>query len=297
MSEYWKSTPKYWCKHCKTFVRDTKLEKTNHEATAKHQGNIKRFLRDLHRGHEREERDKDRAKSEVERLNGVVSGTASAARTGGPPSAHSTASMYPGIREPTPAERKAQLAKLAELGVAVPENYRREVAMAGDWQTVAERPVWSHVKKEDVLEDFKDFKPDSALNVGVRKRKFDGQEEEEAAGATVIRKGWGATTRHYPGSVPDANHDLDSLLDIKPVRHLGTQDKSEESPTQPDAGPAKSTMQVSSVKKEDSREDVDLNNVPTQVEVADSVVKEEDNSIQIQPTVVFKKRKAKSTAA
>lgn len=204
--------------------------------------------------------------------------------------------MYPGVREPTPAERKAQLAKLAELGVAVPENYRREVAMAGDWQTVAERPVWSHVKKEGVLEDFKDFKPDSTLNVGVRKRRFDGQEEEEAAGATVIRKGWGATTRHYPGSVADGDHDLESLLNIKPVRHLGTQDKSEES-VQPDAGLPESTMQVSSVKKEDAREDVDLNNVPTQVKVADSVVKEEDNSIQIQPTVVFKKRKAKSTAA
>lgn len=169
--------------------------------------------------------------------------------------------------------------------------------MAGDWQTVAERPVWNHVKKEDLLEDFKDFKPDSALNVGVRKRKYDGQEEEEAAGATVIRKGWGATTRHYPGSVADADHDLDSLLDIKPVRHLGTPDKAEESSMQPDAGSLKSTMQVSSVKQEDSREDADLNRVPTQVEVADSIVKKEDDSIQNQPTVVFKKRKAKSTAA
>ena len=27
--------PKYWCKHCKTYVRDTKLEKANHEATPK----------------------------------------------------------------------------------------------------------------------------------------------------------------------------------------------------------------------------------------------------------------------
>ena len=51
MSEYWKSTPKYWCKHCGIYVRDTKLERTNHEATGKHQGALKRFLRDLHRGH------------------------------------------------------------------------------------------------------------------------------------------------------------------------------------------------------------------------------------------------------
>ncbi|KAI4287624.1 MAG: hypothetical protein L6R35_003120 [Caloplaca aegaea] len=295
MSEYWKSTPKYWCKHCKTFVRDTKLEKTNHEATAKHQGNIKRFLRDLHRGHERVERDKDRAKSEVERLNGVVSGTAQPSRTGGSSSAHSAMSVYTGAREPTPVERKAQLAKLAELGVAVPEDYRREVAMAGDWQTVAERPVWTHVKKEDVLEDFMDFKPDPTLNIGVRKRKFEGQEEEEKAGETVVRKGWGSTTRRYPGSVVDGDHDLDSLLDMKPIQDSEKQEKSQGSLTQSDAGKSESTMQVPPVKKEDSREGTDLNSVPTQFGDVDAVVKEEDESIQ--PTVVFKKRKAKPTAA
>ncbi len=94
MSEYWKSTvstslfhvkfvlilrqPKYWCKHCKTYVRDTKLERTNHDATPKHQGNLKRFLKDLHRGHEKDEKDKERAKAEVARLNGLPVGSGSA---------------------------------------------------------------------------------------------------------------------------------------------------------------------------------------------------------------------------
>ena len=62
MSEYWKSTPKYWCKHCSVYVRDTKLERTNHEATGRHQGAIKRSLRDLHRNAEQQERETEPGK-------------------------------------------------------------------------------------------------------------------------------------------------------------------------------------------------------------------------------------------
>lgn len=227
MSEYWKSTactsrsryrvltltiivqPKYWCKHCKTFVRDTKLEKTNHEATPKHQGNLKRFLRDLHKGHEREERDKQRAKDEVDRLNGVVS--ASASKGEGAPWERRLAIPPPSVsanQQATPADRKRQLAQLAEMGVAIPEDFRREMAMAGDWQTTSERPVYENdfVKKEEA----EDVKP-GGLNVGVRKRKFEGQEEEEEAGETVVRRGWGSTIRAYPGPGGDED-DLSTLL-------------------------------------------------------------------------------------
>lgn len=49
------------------------------------------------------------------------------------------------------------------------------------------------------MDDSKDFKPDTTLNVGVRKRKLDGQEEEKEAGTTVVRKGWVSTKRGYPG--------------------------------------------------------------------------------------------------
>ena len=232
MSEYWKSTvslhppacgtpflivnlqPKYWCKHCKTYVRDTKLERSSHDATPKHQGNLKRFLRDLHRGHERDERDKQRAKDEVERLNGMVSGSPTSVVEG------STSEGTPWRRKPanppssaapskqaTLAERKQQMAQLAAMGVAVPEDFRREMAMAGDWQTLSERPIYSEGLKKE--EDDEDVKP-SNLNIGVRKRKFEGQEEEEEAGETVVRRGWGSTTRTYPGAGGD---DLDTLLE------------------------------------------------------------------------------------
>jgi len=216
MSEYWKSTPKYWCKHCKTFVRDTKLERTNHDATPKHQGNIKRFLRDLHRGHEKEERDQQRAKDEVSRLNGVVSGNSSTSSGSNvPPWQRKTAtpSLSNGPRQATPAERKQQLSQLAAMGVAVPDDFRREMAMAGDWQTLSERLLYDEVRKD---EDSQDTKPSSTevkhqgLNIGVRKRKYEGQDEEEEAGERIARKGWGSTTRKYGGSSDDI--DLDALL-------------------------------------------------------------------------------------
>ncbi|KAL8666953.1 MAG: hypothetical protein Q9168_007378 [Polycauliona sp. 1 TL-2023] len=298
MSEYWKSTPKYWCKHCKTFVRDTKLEKTNHEATPKHQGNIKRFLRDLHRGHEREEREKDKAKSEVERLNGVISGSSSATKGGPPWERQTAASLSSGAREATPAERKAQLARLAEMGIAVPENFRRDMAMAGDWQTISQRRIEDRVKNEDGLEDFKDFKPDLSLNVGVRKRKFEGQEEEEEAVAAVVRKGWGSTTRGYPGSDGGVQEDLDSLLNKATTSQPLDRGNPAEPLLQPGVEPMASqeggstTVPKISIKKEVS-DSLDLERPPEQVASADILVKEED-SLQ-EPVVMFKKRRSKTT--
>ncbi|KAL8824283.1 MAG: hypothetical protein Q9170_008209 [Blastenia crenularia] len=295
MSEYWKSTPKYWCKHCKTFVRDTKLEKTNHEATPKHQGNIKRFLRDLHRGHEREERDKDRAKNEVERLNGVVSGAPFSTRGTGTQSRPIAASRG---REPTPVERKAQLARLAEMGVAVPEEYRREVAMAGDWQTLAERPIWDHVKKEEDLDDFKDFKPDPSLNVGIRKRKLG---DEEEAQAVTVRKGWGSATRRYPGSAGDGNDALEALLDQNSRSEQDNRLQTEGSLLPPDvtgSGDAHDSREIEAklqsplVKREDS-ETVDLQGVPIPNTPSVVAVKQEDEHAA--PPVMFKKRKSKQS--
>lgn len=298
MSEYWKSTPKYWCKHCKTFVRDTKLEKANHDATVKHQGNIKRFLRDLHRGHEREERDKDRAKNEVERLNGVVSGVPHGTKSTAPQPFHAIHSGSTG-REATPAERKAQLARLAEMGVAVPEEYRREVAMAGDWQTLSERPIWGHVKKEEGADDFKDFKPDTTLNVGIRKRKLDGEEEDEEAAVTTVRKGWGSAVRRYPGTADNVD-DLDALLNTQPQSELDESGRTRES-SQSDGDKLHDLKDIQAgeaepkhpfVKKEDS-EQCDIGSLPNQDNMAAAVVKQEAE--EPEPTIVFKKRKAKAS--
>ncbi len=312
MSEYWKSTvsnvflhpykllltslkPKYWCKHCKTFVRDTKLEKTNHEATPKHQGNLKRFLRDLHKGHEREEREKQRAKDEVDRLNGIVSGSGSKA----PPWESKTAiPAASASRQATPADRKKQLAQLAELGVAVPEDFRKEMAMVGDWQTTSERLIYDTVKRE---EDGGDVKPEG-LSIGVRKRKFEGQEEEEEAGETVVRRGWGSTVRAYPGE--DDDKDLDALLLTTRVlkreeggiegkavtgsfsRAGGVIDYSAEKEASSNAADGQP------IKREESSENVVLPETIAERHVVEApAIKQEDDAAAT--GVVFKKRKAK----
>ncbi|KAG5294922.1 U1 zinc finger domain-containing protein [Histoplasma ohiense] len=213
MSEYWKSTPKYWCKHCKTYVRDTAFERTQHEATGKHQGNLRRFLRDIHRNNERDERKNQQARNEIERLKGVVSGSS---KTGDqqqrPPWKHglgagSGAGPATGANAESSAslsanaeQRKRQLAQLVELGVAIPEEFRPDLALAGDWKVVEETIAEEKGHEQD---------PMAGLNIGVRKRKFEGQEEEEAAGETVMRKGWGLTTRAFP----DDGKDIDALLE------------------------------------------------------------------------------------
>ncbi|KAL8736948.1 MAG: hypothetical protein Q9181_002174 [Wetmoreana brouardii] len=300
MSEYWKSTPKYWCKHCKTFVRDTKLEKANHEATAKHQGNIKRFLRDLHRGHEREEREKDKAKSEVERLNGVVSGTSAATKARAPWSRQTAASLATEAGEATPAERKAQLAKLAEMGVAVPEDFRRETAMAGDWRTIAERPLWDCGKKEEGLEDFKKFNPDPTLNIGVRKRKLDGEEEDVNSEAPVSRKGWGSAVRRYPGPASNSEDDLDALLSNTTVtKQEEHKDRTKTPLLLPKVEPTQDADNYQAaeldpkrppVKREES-ETIDLSSFQNQGPNVETAIKQENGDAQ--PAVVFKKRKSR----
>ena len=211
MSEYWKSTPKYWCKHCKTFIRDTKLETQNHEATPRHQGNLQRFIRDLHRGNDRSEREKQRAKNEVDRLNGISNVDR---LQGNPERQTALPAIEAGRRDVGPAGRKRQLAQLAEMGVAVPEEYRREMAMAGDWQTVsvtsASRDVESAKNEEE------DAKASIAA-FGIRKRKFEEQEHEQDGNEEGPRiqpatRAWGSATKGYPSAASGVDEDLDTLL-------------------------------------------------------------------------------------
>lgn len=206
MSEYWKSTPNYWCKHCKTYVRDTPLEKTNHEATPRHQGNLKRFLRDLHRENDRSEREKFRAKDEVARLNGAA--PISAPRDGSGQFKSTVTFKKTTSRTATADERKRQMAQLAEMGVTVPEEFRRENAMAGEWQVVNQRAI---LPKEPEVKNEEDIDVKLGLNVGVRKRKVEEDVEEEV---TKLEQGrrrprYGRDIKKLPGD----DDDLDALLE------------------------------------------------------------------------------------
>lgn len=199
MSEYWKSTPRYWCKHCKTFVRDTKLERQNHDATAKHQGNLKRFIRDLHREHDKDAKDKERAKLEISRLNGIVSGS-SVGESRGSETRQAPRPYAPKL-QPTPSQRKQQLAQLAEMGVSIPEEFRGEMAMAGEWQVTSERTIMPSDAERS----------SESIGIGVRKRSVHDDEEE---GATKTRrKRWGTD---FLAHTQETEDDLDALL-CKPI--------------------------------------------------------------------------------
>lgn len=258
----------------------------------------------MHRGHERDERDKQRAKDEVNRLNGVVSGNLKPGISGegGAPWRRKLA-IAPAnneLRQATPADRKRQLAQLAEMGVAIPEEFRREMAMAGDWQYLTERPVSETLKTENGSEDHKN----DGLNVGVRKRKYEGQEEEEQAGEIIARKGWGSTTRTYPDTAK-LDDDLDFLLGNNPLRgRIGEEsnsrfDRKENVLQESAVGEDHMNERISQPKSDApliKSEDLEVDENP-QVKVYnlgppdDSDIKRE--GISSEPGIMFKKRKAK----
>ncbi|PGH18586.1 hypothetical protein AJ79_00365 [Helicocarpus griseus UAMH5409] len=320
MAEYWKSTPKYWCKHCKTYVRDTAFERTQHEATGKHQGSLKRFLRDIHRNNERDERKNQRAKNEIERLKGVVSGSGNNKQDGGgggtrvkgAGAATGTNAESSASRAVNLAARKNQMAQLVEMGVAIPEEFRGEMALAGDWKVVAEKPVGEGAGSGSGSGSG-EGDGTAGLNVGVRKRKFAGQEEEEEAGKMVVRKGWGSTTRRYPGAGGGDEEDLDALLErtreLKRRRGEGevrTPDVKEEFKNEADGdgiavkkeSPGPEGGEALPVKKEEEggltatgvKEEGDGEGVSKSIPEAPKDALEEPV-----PAVVFKKRKPKHT--
>ncbi|CAO2650655.1 Nn.00g019470.m01.CDS01 [Neocucurbitaria sp. VM-36] len=275
MAEYWKSTPKYWCKFCSTYVKDTKFERAQHEATGRHQGSIQRSLRGLHREQENEQRQKARAQAEVARLNGLVpsSSTPSVATgLGGKP----TFEKRP-EKKATLDDRKRQWEQLAAMGVALPDEARGDLAIAGDWKTV------SHEVVGEVNEDG-EFKA-SSLNKGIRKRKIDEEEEEREAASEVItkRKGWGHTYKAFPGS-KGGDDDIESLLGKKPAVQIADQEVKKEDE---DGGDVKAEVLEESETKT-------LQDIPTMEEaeakVADAKVKQEEDA-PAAPAVVFKKRK------
>ena len=174
--------------------------------------------------------------------------------------------------------------------------------MAGDWQTTSERIIYENdfLKKEEA----EDVKP-GALSVGVRKRKFEGQEEEEEAGETVVRKGWGSTIRTYPGAGGD-EEDLDTLLkstkrvlrEDEGLQTLGSArwSRPEEADSHAKAKEGQPGLDSPAIKREESAGssgilDTILNQPAIAKAPPESFKQEEDTP---DFGVVFKKRKAKS---
>lgn len=181
-------------------MKDTLFERKQHENTGKHQGNLKRFLQGIQKDHAKNEREKEKAKAEIERLNRVTGEGTSSTRPSSSalPLSKTSKSTSTSL---SAADQKRQWTQLAEMGIAVPEHARAKMAMVGDWQTVSRK----------VVETQSNEQVDEKLNVGIRKRKLEDDEEQAEAPGPASRKGWGSTTKIYPGS-QNMSEDLDSLL-------------------------------------------------------------------------------------
>ncbi|PSN73012.1 hypothetical protein BS50DRAFT_477535, partial [Corynespora cassiicola Philippines] len=283
MAEYWKSTPKYWCKFCSVYVKDTKFERQQHEATGRHQGSIQRSLRNLHRDQEIEKRKQQQAKDEVARLNGLVGSSSAGSSSTNAPAAVGARPVI--TKEPekqaTVEDRKRQWAQLAAMGIAIPEQARGDLAMAGEWKVVEQRVIGE-------IGDDGEFKP--ALSKGVHKRKLNEDEEEELAAAQTItkKKGWGKTFKSFPGKAGSGgDDDLDALF--SGVKKPKIETEAEEATVKTEA-------EESQVKDEVKDEDAPtaLHDIPTEEEAAAKpAVKQEEGgeASTAAPKVVFKKRK------
>ncbi|KAI0535461.1 hypothetical protein GGR58DRAFT_442630 [Xylaria digitata] len=279
MSEYWKSTPKYWCKYCSLYVRDTKLERTNHEATAKHQSGLKRFLRDIHRGHENEQREKERAKREIDRLNGITT----------KPSTSTSASSSSTATAATAAQRQQQWEQLAEMGIDVPTELRRDMALAGEWSVTSTRIIDDAPSPDNDV----DTKPTNVDTVatGVRKRpkqenEDDKEEEEGLQNLFKKPRRWGRDTKHAVGN--DA--ELDALLSAPLTKPLK---KEEEDTKQPDVK-EEPPLNIKKEEPETNELSSDGTKSAATEQPVGATVKEEPEKGPSEPVVVFKKRKPKN---
>lgn len=280
-------------------MKDTPFERRQHENTGKHQGNLKRSLRDLQNNHERAEREKQNAKAEVERLNRVVGGGGSASEAAAATTTVNSASIRKSAVAPqSAADRKRQWTQLAEMGIQVPNEFRAEMAMAGDWQTVSQQSM-DKAQAED------------RSSVGVRKRKqLDEQpDEEEVVNQSTEKRGWGSTTKRYPGQ---SDAQLDDLFGakitvkkqdsgIKSELQESTNEINEDSRTElPNANGKKAVLEANNVTTSPTIAKMENNagdeNQTSSVKT--ETVDDQSNSTirqipETTPMPIFKKRKAK----
>ncbi|KAK4198743.1 hypothetical protein QBC40DRAFT_89419 [Triangularia verruculosa] len=289
MSEYWKSTPKYWCKHCSVYVRDTKLERANHESTGKHQGAIKRSLRELHKSADQEQREKERAKREVERLNGVVSGAGSSssatwAKKYGSSNSSSSAPPPAPSGQLSQAERQRQLEQLAELGVNIPAELRKDMAMVGEWSVTSTRVI------DDESTNKTDDNKDESRAVGIkreRERTEEEKEQEEALnGLFNKRKRWGVGSKSMPEEEDKELEELLSGVIVKPKREKDAEVKQEVKEEESQERPALEVIQ-------DVNDGAPPAAVKQEPEAGDALPVPTDEE-STAAAVVFKKRKPKN---
>lgn len=188
----------------------------------------------------------------------------------------------------TLADRKRQMAQLAEMGIEIPEEERGGLALAGEWKTIS-RTVVEEMQGADTQSE-------ASLSVGVRKRRYEGDDEDEDTQTDLIRKkGWGSATKLCPEI---GERDLDELLSkntlpkVEPVLPPGPVDRQSTSDVE-------GTWQLTAPRPEKSSL---IPSCVTAVSIGNTKQEEEDRKPAIDDipeevtsvAPVFKKRKPKT---
>ena len=108
-------------------------------------------------------------------------------------------------------EQKKQLAQLVELGVAIPQEFRGQMALAGDWEIIPQ----SLKPSGSLGEDGHEHKVDGETNLASKRKGRDVEDDEDGEDGPKRRKGWGSSIKTYPG-VDTGGQDLEALLASRP---------------------------------------------------------------------------------
>ena len=232
--------------------------------------NVQKSLRSLHKDHERQEIEKQKASDEVARLKRTVS--AGICKSEYPKTYSRNASQLQNLSTSNNGsinERKKQMSKLIEMGIAVPEEYRAEIAMAGDWHMVSE------VQPEII--NFTKSEPEENKITLLAKRKRDNTkpgEPDVGDGGTPNLK-WGTTIKQYPGWYADGDDDVISSSRFSR--------ENEDVPVKHDMKGENEAIPI----KHEMKGENDKDNSPT---VHESVAAEPEEAASASTAILFKKR-------
>lgn len=251
----------HWCKFCNTHVRDSAIERKNHDSSIKHQNNIQKSLRTLHKKKEIEDRDARRTKDELARINGIVDGK------------HKATS---GIAKAPRVSAPVKVSNAGPVGQGVyPQT--GNIGMAGAWVATSTRiitplvedPDDNEFKREGSASEEKhaEIKQESSLSESKKRRISN---VEETSQPVRPKKSWGTELKSYPDTT-DSIDDLDALL------------KESAKPTVEDSAAVQADAANIPLKRSDSHEDADRKSVVSALP---------DATPSMPSAVVFKKRKA-----
>jgi len=72
MSEYWKSIPKKYCDFCKCYITDNKASQDFHERGFRHQGNVRKRVKEIQKNSTIQEREKLQYDSEIAKIEAAA---------------------------------------------------------------------------------------------------------------------------------------------------------------------------------------------------------------------------------